>query len=52
MATPVTDRDEYRREREHLSNLDTYIEAHDVCQEPVPGDGELLQFRGQTEAMK
>lgn len=52
MPTPIADRDQNGRERERLPNLDTNIEAHDVCQESVPGDGELLQLRRQTEAMK
>jgi hypothetical protein len=43
---PPTQRDENRGQRENLSDLDADVEAHDIRDQAIRRQLELLQFRG------
>ena len=49
---PVGQRDQDRRQRQPLADLDADVEAHDVGDEPVLRQRELLQLGRQAEAVE
>src|SRR5579885_3667911 len=49
---PVAEADEDSREREKLADLNTHVEAHDVRDEAVRRERELLQLRREAEAVE
>ena len=49
---PVCQADENGRQRQRLPDLHANVEADDVCDEAVGGEREVLQLRGEAEAME
>src|SRR5438034_6867355 len=49
---PVCQADENGRQRQRLPDLHANVEADDVCDEAARGEREVLQLRGEAEAME
>src|SRR5215210_2348253 len=51
-SSPVAQRDQNPCQRKQLPNLDSHVEAHDVRDQSIPGESELLELGCQTETVK
>src|SRR5690349_8312342 len=52
MHPPITQANEHSRQREHLANLYSHVEAEDVCHQAGLGERQFLKLRCQAKAVE